>query len=82
LSLYTKEIKAVINSKKPPYHGLVYDMVDYNGKYLTLRIYRDNFEEFSDDQKVGISLWISEVMTAVRQIVPCYLEVFESVPRR
>lgn len=84
MSLYSQEIKQIVEAqrKRCPSHGLIFDVVDYNSKYLTLRLYRDNFEEFSDNQRLGISMWISETMQLIRSIVPCYLEVFESVPRR
>lgn len=80
-SLYTQEVKNIIHGRKPPYPGFILDVAEYE-TYITLRFYRENFHEFSDGQMIGISLWLTELMTIIRVITPCYLEVFENVPVR
>jgi hypothetical protein len=79
--LYNDQVKAVVEiaKTKAPYKGFVFNVAEYEG-YLTLRLYRDNYEEFSEDQKVALGIWISDLMVSIRAITPCYLEVFENVP--
>lgn len=72
-NLYTDDVRAAYHLHKKPFRELEVHIVDY-GPYLTLRIYQENFESFSDDKKALIVQWLSEVMTDLVQLVPIYLE--------
>lgn len=73
-SLYTDEVKLIVRSVKFP-KGLRADVVEYKD-YLGFRLYRDNFESFSGEDKLFISAQIKKLFEIVRGYgCPFYLEV-------
>jgi len=49
-----------------------------NPEYWTIRLYRDNFDRFSAEDRLVISNWVSDVIKNIRLIQPLiYLEVYE-----
>lgn len=80
MSLYDEAAKAIFKSHRPPYTSLIVDVAEYE-EWLTLRMYRDNFEKHTREQKQVIALWVNEVMAEMRSVVPTYLEVFAHVPK-
>lgn len=72
-----ERIKELISLRPAPFHGMVYDLVEY-GTYHTIRLYRDNFEEFSESQRLALSEWLSDIIKIARlSDIPLYLEVFD-----
>jgi hypothetical protein len=82
MTLYTEEIRRIVKGIKAPYPTFIYDVVEYP-RWLTLRMYRDNFELFSDDHRVALAQWMMDQIKRINDTgIPCYLEVFEFVPNR
>ena len=82
MTLYTDEVRRIVKETKSPYPGFIYDVVEYP-KWLTFRMYRDNFEMFPDSQREDLAQWFGLQISRVRKIgIPCFAEVFESVPTR
>lgn len=53
-----------------------------NPEFWTLRLYRDNFDQFSAEDRLVISNWVTDVIKAMRLFQPLfYLEVHERMPR-
>lgn len=79
-SQYTDEVKKLIHTIKPPYPGLILDVVEYED-YLALRVYRPNIEEFSEPQKVALAEHLYRLRDAVRATgAKCHLEGVEDDP--
>lgn len=78
MTLYNDFVKDKFHSHNPPVKGLKASIVAYEDEgYLTLRLYRHNYEEYGKTQKMAINLWVNEVMQDLSTIVPISLEVFE-----
>lgn len=78
-------LKNIIETKQKPFAKLALhireEWKDGKPRFAVVRLYRDNFEEFSENQKVVISLWISDIIKLAREAgVQTYLEVFEYAP--
>lgn len=73
--------------KNPAPRPVVADLVHFpsgadNEEYWTLRLYRDNFETFSAEDKLVIFNWASDTIRLMRMVEPnSYVEVHERVPR-
>lgn len=81
VSLYTPEVKSIFHSDKPPVKGFIVDVVEFD-TYLTLRVYRENFESYTQQQRWSIIVWLNEKIAAIRNIgTQCYPEVYGNVPR-
>lgn len=81
MSLYSKEIRAYIRSRRWP-SGLVYEVVEYE-EYLSLRFFRDNFNSFDGEDRLQIAMMVKEVMEQVRKDgIPIYMEVAKGDGRR
>lgn len=51
-------------------------------EFWTIRLYRDDFDRNTAEDKLVIFNWVSEMVKTVRMIEPnCYVEVYERVPR-
>jgi hypothetical protein len=82
VTLYTDEVKRIVKEIKAPYPNFIYDVVEYP-RWLTLRMYRDNFELFSDPKRETLALWFGEQIARIQKTgIPCYAEVFATVPNR
>ena len=82
MTLYTEEVRRIVHGEKAPFSKFIYDGVEYPN-WLTLRMYRDNFEMFSDYQRTVLATWFGEQIERVNKAgIPCYAEVFEFVPNR
>lgn len=82
MTLYTAEVQRIVKGDKAPSPRFIYDVVEYP-HWLTLRMYRDNFELFSDDQRVMLAEWFAGQIKKINGLgIPCYAEVFEFVPNR
>lgn len=77
--IYDDALRAVFRSMPCPYEDLVAHVVEYE-HWLTLRLYRDNFESFGHFQKLAITQWVEEVMQTMSKFTTIYLEVFPNVP--
>jgi len=82
MSLYTDEVRRIVKTIKAPSRHFIYDVIEYP-RWLTLRMYRDNFELLPEDMRVSTAMWMQEQLKRVNATgIPCYLEIFESVPNR
>jgi hypothetical protein len=75
-----RTVSKVFHSVKPPYGGLIVDIVRFTPTAYTLRLYRDNFETFSEGQKVAFAEWLNTVLQRMNMLpIQVALEMFESV---
>ncbi|WMI33549.1 hypothetical protein SEA_PHREDRICK_179 [Streptomyces phage Phredrick] len=79
MSLYTPEVQKVFKTIKPPYPNFIVDMVEYQD-YLALRVYKDNIESFSDNQKVALAEYLYQLRDAIRSECKCHIEGVENEP--
>lgn len=77
MKLYNDFVKDKFHSHSPPVKGLKAAIVEYEDGYLTLRLYRHNYESYTQSQKQAINLWANGVLEDLSKIVPVSLEVFE-----
>jgi hypothetical protein len=85
-------VRAVFKSMPAP-RPVVADLVHFpevpdnnagggNPEFWTVRLYRDNFDSFSAEDRLVISNWINELIRNIRTFQPLfYLEVHERMPR-
>jgi hypothetical protein len=66
-------IREILYLNPAPYKGFIVDVIKYP-KFHALRMYSDNFEEFSDTQKVSLLEWINKVLELINVVTPCRLE--------
>lgn len=66
-------IKEILHNNPAPYPGFIVDIVIYP-KWYALRFYADNFEDFSESQKVSLLEWLNKQLELINAIVPCRLE--------
>ena len=62
--LYTRAVGLAVRSIKPPYPGILLDVVEHP-TYLELRVYEDNINSFSDEQQSGIMIWLMAIKDKV-----------------
>lgn len=56
--------------------------IEGNPQFWTIRLYRDNFETFSAEDKMVIFNWVSDIIRSIRVVEPnCFVEVYERMPR-
>lgn len=80
-SLYSDEIRNFIRTRRWP-RGLAWEVVEYD-THLGFRMFRDNFNSFSGEDKWHIAMMVKEVMEKIRgDGIPIYMEKMESVYRR
>lgn len=70
----------ILRSNPAPYRGFIVDVVKYQN-FSALRIYSDNFEEFSEPQKGLLLEWLNSMLKVINQYTPCRLEREAHVPR-
>jgi hypothetical protein len=68
---------------RPVVCDLVYfEPVGEQPDYWTLRLYRDDFEDNSAEDKLVLHNWISDLIYKIREYEPhTYVEVYERVPK-
>lgn len=80
-------VRRVFNGNPPPRDGLVAHLVHFeeteeSPEYWTVRMYRDNFDSFSGEDRLVIFNWVSDIIKSMRVFEPrSYVEVLERVPR-
>lgn len=87
-------VRAIFRSKPSPRMGVVAHLVfhppqidnsvppEITPSFWTVRLYRDNFDSFSVEDRIVIHNWVSDIISSVREIEPrCYMEVDERVPK-
>ncbi|QIQ63036.1 hypothetical protein SEA_MOAB_176 [Streptomyces phage Moab] len=79
MSLYTETVQKVFKSIRPPYPNFIVDMVEYED-YLSLRVYKDNIESFSENQKIALAEYLYQLRDAIRSECKCHIEGVESAP--
>jgi hypothetical protein len=72
---------------RPAPRPVVADLVHFpagaeNEEFWTIRLYRDDFDNNSAEDRLVIFNWVSDTIKAMRIIEPnVYVEVYERVPR-
>jgi len=80
-------VRTVFNTMPPPRNGVVAHLVHHKAEeplpeYWTIRLYEDNFNSFSGEDRVVIFNWISDMVRNMRIFEPrVYVEKFEGLPR-
>lgn len=80
-------VRRAFNSNPPPRDGLVAHLVHFEEteiapEYWTIRLYRDNFDSFSGEDRLVIFNWASDTIKSMRVFEPrSYIEVEGRVPR-
>lgn len=73
--------------RNPSPRPVVADLVHFpagaeNEEYWTVRLYRDDFDANTAEDKLVIFNWVSDTIRLIRMVEPnCYVEVYERVPR-
>ena len=76
-SIITPEIWKILLDTKPPVPNFMFQPVEYT-RHIGLRIFRENFEDFSDYQRELLAIWLAGIVKKIRDLgVPCYLEAFD-----
>lgn len=74
MTLVTEEVKKILRLPEWP-SGLIIELVEYE-HYISLRLFRDNFESFDGEDKRHIAGIVGQTIKKIRDIgIPCYLEV-------
>lgn len=79
MSLYTEEVAKIFKTIRPPYPNFIVDMVEYQD-CLALRVYKDNIESFSENQKVALAEYLYRIRDAIRSECKCHIEGVENAP--
>jgi len=79
MSKYSTAVQRIFKTMKAPYQGFIVDIVEYPD-YLALRVYKDNIESFSEDQKVALAEYLYRVRDAIRSEVNCHIEGVTNAP--
>ncbi len=80
-------LRKIFRTMPAPRDGVVAHLVNFEEQpdapeYWTIRLYRDNFDSFSPEDRLVIHNWVSDIIRNMRLIEPrVYLEVFERTPR-
>ena len=78
MTLMTERVWQILTTEKPPHPGLKFQPVEYQD-YLNIRLFLDNFAEFSEPQRQDLAVWIGSLVQKIRDTgIPCYLEAVES----
>jgi hypothetical protein len=66
VSLYTPAIQRIFKSMRAmcPYPKFVVDLVEH-ADYIELRVYKENIEEYSDNQKVALADYLYKLREAI-----------------
>lgn len=79
-------VEAVFKTIPAP-RPVVADLVQFDAQgdqpeYWTIRLYRDDFDNNSGEDRMAIFNWVSELLRTIRIIEPnCWVEVYERAPR-
>lgn len=83
MSKYTKEVQSILKShiqgdpgkgfKGCPVKGLIIDVVEYPD-YIALKVYQENLEEFSENDKVRIAEYLQSLRNTINPMVKCHIE--------
>lgn len=80
--LMTPRIWSLLVSAVPPHRGFKFQPVECDG-YIGLRVFLDNFADFSEPQRQDLALWIGGLCSQVRDLgVPCFIEGAENEHER
>lgn len=63
-------------------HLVHFEEQEDSPEYWTVRLYRDNFNFFTGEDRLRIFNWVSDIIKSMRVIEPrSYVEVHERMPR-
>lgn len=78
MSLMTPEVWDILLKSKPPHRGLKFQPVEYED-YINIRLFLDNFADFSDPQREDLAMWIGSIVQRIRDLgIPCFIEALET----
>jgi hypothetical protein len=74
--MMTKEVWSILMDTPPPHRGFEFQPID-RGDKLIIRVFVDNFSNFSVEQQEDLGDWITmKIISKVWELgIPCYLEV-------
>ena len=76
-----KVLQEIVKNGKAPYSKFIIDIVEYPG-WWALRLYRDNIESYSENQKVALFEYVNGLLILSEKAgVKTYLEVYEHAGR-
>lgn len=83
----TDPARVIFSQFKPPRRGMAVDLVRHNtedyGEWWTIRLYQDNFDSFSGEDRVVIFNWVSDIIRTMRAAgIKVWPEKFDHTPRR
>lgn len=81
MTAYSQNVQRLFHEIKPPYPGLIVDVVEYPD-YLALRVYKSNIESFSESQKVALAEYLYRLRDSIRSETRCHIEGVENDPPR
>lgn len=82
MNLMTPQIWSILKASVPPHRGFMFQPIECDG-YIGLRVFLDNFADFSRPQQEDLALWIGSLCQQVRDLgTPCYIEGAENVKER
>lgn len=79
MSKYNDNVKRIFKTLRPPYPNFIVDVAEYPD-YLALRVYKDNVESFSENQKVSLAEYLYKLRDAIRSEVNCHIEGVTDAP--
>lgn len=78
----TKEMKLAASQVKPPYKGLVIDLVEFPN-YIGLRIYESQIMSMNDSQQFSVMEYLHNLRRVIESFgVECYFDGAKGDPPR
>ena len=78
----TKEMKLAASQVKPPYKGLVVDLVEFPN-YIGLRIYENQIMSMNDSQQFSVMEYLHNLRRVIESFgVECYFDGAKGDPPR
>ncbi len=71
---YTKAMSDAVQQIKPPYRGMIVDIVEFPD-YLAVRVYENQIMSMSESQKVGVMEYLQLLRTTIESFgVTCHFD--------
>lgn len=74
MAKYTKAMSEAVQRIKPPYRGMIVDIVEFPD-YLAVRVYENQIMSMSEGQKVGVMEYLQLLRTTLESFgVVCHFD--------
>jgi hypothetical protein len=74
MAKYTKAMSEAVQRIKPPYRGMIVDVVEFQD-YLAVRVYENQIMSMSEGQKVGVMEYLQLLRTTIESFgVICHFD--------